>query len=74
MSVRAFPGEVSNAHLAETRSLTALVVLGSMLTLDAGQQVPSFTPEQDARLQIREIMDGLYVIPGFGTISPARHV
>ena len=46
-------------------SVTALVILGSMLTLAAGQQVPTFTPEQEARLQIREIMDGLYVIPGF---------
>ncbi|MCH7933327.1 MAG: MBL fold metallo-hydrolase [Gemmatimonadetes bacterium] len=46
-------------------SLTALVVLGSILTLAAGQQVPTFTPEQEARLQIREVMEGLYVIPGF---------
>jgi len=46
-------------------SLTALVVLGSMMALAAGQQVPTFTPEQEARLQIREIRDGLYVIPGF---------
>jgi glyoxylase-like metal-dependent hydrolase (beta-lactamase superfamily II) len=46
-------------------SLTALVVLGSILTLAASQQVPIFTPEQEARLQIREIRDGLYVIPGF---------
>ena len=46
-------------------SLTALVVLGSILTLAAAQQVPTFTPEQEARLRIREVMDGLYVIPGF---------
>ena len=46
-------------------SLTALVVLGSIITLAAGQQVPTFTPEQEARLRIREVMDGLYVIPGF---------
>jgi len=46
-------------------SLTALVVLGSMITLAASQQVPTFTPEQEARLRIREVMDGLYVIPGF---------
>ena len=51
--------------LQKLGSLTALVVLASMLTLAAGQQVPTFTPEQEARLQIREIMDGLYVIPGF---------
>ena len=46
-------------------SLTALVVLGSIMAMAAGQQVPRFTPEQEARLQIREVMDGLYVIPGF---------
>ncbi len=46
-------------------SLTALVVLGSIITLAAGQQVPTLTPEQDARLQIRAVMDGLYIIPGF---------
>ena len=46
-------------------SLTALVVLASILTLAASQQVPTFTPEQEARLQIREVMDGLYIIPGF---------
>ena len=46
-------------------SLTALVVLGSILTLAAGQQIPTFTPEQEARLRIREVMDGLYIIPGF---------
>ena len=39
-------------------SLTALVVLGSILTLAAGQQIPTFTPEQEARLRIREVMDG----------------
>ena len=46
-------------------SLTALVVLASILTLAASQQVPTFTPEQEARLQIREVMEGLYIIPGF---------
>ena len=46
-------------------SLAALVVLVSILTLAAGQQVPNLTPEQEARLRIRQIMDGLYVIPGF---------
>ena len=51
--------------LQKLGSLTALVILGSMLTLAAGQQVPTFTPEQEARLQIREVMDGLYLIPGF---------
>ena len=51
--------------LQKLGSVTALVILGSMLTLAAGQQVPTFTPEQEARLQIREVMEGLYVIPGF---------
>ena len=46
-------------------SLAALVVLVSILTLAANQQVPTLTPEQEARLRIRQIMDGLYVIPGF---------
>ena len=42
-----------------------IVGLGSWLTVVAGQQRPVLAPEQEARLQIREIMDGLYVIPGF---------
>ena len=46
-------------------SLTALVVLASILTPAASQQVPTLTPEQEARLWIREVMDGLYVLPGF---------
>ena len=46
-------------------SLTALVVLGSIMAMAAGQQVPRFTPEQEARLQIRGVRDGLYVIHGF---------
>ena len=46
-------------------SLAALVVLASIITLAAGQQVPTLTPEQEARLQIREVADGLYVLPGF---------
>ena len=46
-------------------SLTALVGLGSIIAMAAGQQVPRFTPEQEARLQIRGVKDGLYVIPGF---------
>jgi len=44
--------------------LASIVGFGSVLVLAAGQQ-PSFTPEQEARLQIREIAEGLYVIPGF---------
>ncbi len=52
--------------LQKLGSLAALVVLASMITLAAGQQVPpTLTPEQQARLQIREVMDGLYVLPGF---------
>ena len=45
-------------------SLAALVALASILTLAAVQQVP-LTPEQQAQLQIREVMDGLYILPGF---------
>ncbi len=51
--------------LQKLGSLAALVALGSILTLAAGQQVPTLTPEQRERLQIREVMDGLYVLPGF---------
>ena len=51
--------------LQKLGSLTALVVLGSIMAMAAGQQVPRFTPEQEARLQIRGVKDGLYVIPGF---------
>ncbi len=42
-----------------------IVGLGSWLTVVGGQERPRFTPEQEARLQIREVMDGLYIIPGF---------
>jgi cyclase len=45
-------------------SLAVLVALVSILTLAAVQQVP-LTSEQQARLQIREVMDGLYILPGF---------
>ena len=47
-------------------SLAAVVILGVALVVTAGQrQPPTFTPEQEARLQIRTVKDGLYVIPGF---------
>ena len=42
-----------------------ILTLGTGLVFTAGQQRPTFTPEQEARLQIREVTDGLYVIPGF---------
>lgn len=42
-----------------------IVGLGSVLLVAARQQRPTLTPEQEARLQIREVTDGLYVIPGF---------
>jgi len=42
-----------------------IVGLGSWLTIVGGQQRPILTPEQEARLQIREVADGLYVLPGF---------
>ncbi|MDH3208190.1 MAG: MBL fold metallo-hydrolase [Gemmatimonadota bacterium] len=42
-----------------------IILLGSFLTVAARQQRPTLTPAQEARLQIREVMDGLYVIPGF---------
>lgn len=43
----------------------AILVFGAGLVLTAERQRPTFTPEQEARLQIREVADGLYVIPGF---------
>ena len=43
----------------------AILTLGTGLVFTAGQQRPTFTPEQEARLQIRQVADGLYVIPGF---------
>ena len=44
--------------------LTTISVLAALLTVTAGQQ-PTFTPDQQARLQIQQVKDGLYVIPGF---------
>ena len=43
----------------------AILILGTGLVFTAGQQRPTFTPEEEARLQIREVMDGLYLLPGF---------
>ena len=43
----------------------AILAAGSALTVAARQQRPALTPEQEARLQIREVMDGLYILPGF---------
>jgi cyclase len=48
-----------------SRGWLAVLVLGVALTLAPRQQAPSLTPEQEARLRIREVADGLYVIPGF---------
>ena len=45
--------------------LLAVVGMGAMGTMAARQQRPAFTPEQEARLRIREVMEGLYLIPGF---------
>ena len=42
-----------------------ILTLGTGLVFTAAQQRPTFTPEQEARLQIREVTDGLYVLPGF---------
>ena len=46
--------------------LSVLILFGAVLVVAGRQsQRPAFTPEQEARLQIHQIMDGLYVIPGF---------
>ena len=46
-------------------SLAAIVILGAVLVVAGRQQRPTFTPDQEARLQIRDVKPGLYVIPGF---------
>jgi len=47
-----------------------IIAIGSVLSVAARHQSPARTAEQEARLQIREIGDGLYLIPGFdGTES-----
>ena len=45
--------------------LLAAVGMCVMVAMAALQQRPTFTPEQEARLSIREVVDGLYLIPGF---------
>lgn len=45
--------------------LLAMVGLAAMVTMAARQQRPTFTPEQEARLRIREVTEGFYLIPGF---------
>ena len=45
--------------------LAAAIALASLMAVAGAQERPNLTPEQEARLQIREVMDGLYVIPGF---------
>ena len=45
--------------------LLAAVGMCVMVTMAALQQRPTFTPEQEARLSIREVVDGLYLIPSF---------
>ncbi len=52
-------------HAWQKIAWLTIVGLGSMLALAGRQERPTFTPEQEARLQIREVMEGLYVIPGF---------
>lgn len=42
-----------------------VVSMGVVAPGAAGQQPPALTPEQQERLQIREIGDGLYLLPGF---------
>ncbi|HCE04673.1 MAG TPA: hypothetical protein DEQ98_15680 [Acidobacteria bacterium] len=52
-------------ELKRIGALSVLVLVGTVLVATGRQPRPTFTPEQDARLQIREVTDGLYVIPGF---------
>ncbi len=47
-----------------------LVVAGVVVVLATGQEPPTLTPEQEARLQIIPVKEGLFVIPGFdGSLS-----
>lgn len=47
-------------------ALSLILLAGTVLVATGRQQgPPDFTPEQLARLQIRQVADGLYVIPGF---------
>ena len=58
-------------NLKRIGSLSLLILIGTVLVV-AGrqQQPPTLTPEQLARLQIEQVKDGLYVIPGFdGSLS-----
>ncbi|HIE92778.1 MAG TPA: MBL fold metallo-hydrolase, partial [Acidobacteria bacterium] len=52
-------------ELKRIGALSVLVLVGTVLVATGRQQRPTFTPEQEARLQIREVTSGLYVIPGF---------
>ena len=54
-----------SAHALKRIGWLGIIGIGSLLTVAARQQAPTFPPEQEARLQIREVKDGLYVIPGF---------
>jgi glyoxylase-like metal-dependent hydrolase (beta-lactamase superfamily II) len=47
--------------------LSALVLFGVVVVVAGGRQgqPPTLTPEQTARLQIEQVQDGLYVLPGF---------
>ncbi len=45
--------------------LGGAIAVASLMAVAGAQEPPNLTPEQEARLQIREVIDGLYVIPGF---------
>ena len=50
--------------------LSALVFVAAIITVVGRSQQPTLTPEQQARLQIEPVKDGLFVIPGFdGSLS-----
>ena len=53
-------------NLKRIGSLSLLILIGTVLVVAGRQrQPPTLTPEQLARLQIEQVKDGLYVIPGF---------
>lgn len=53
------------SYATPKRASWLLVILGAMTLVAASQVRPTLTADQEARLQIREVTEGLYLIPGF---------
>jgi glyoxylase-like metal-dependent hydrolase (beta-lactamase superfamily II) len=64
--LRVWVEENAMRNLTRIGALSLLILVGGVLVAAGRQQQrPSFTPEQEARLQITQVKDGLYVLPGF---------